>query len=197
MLSVWPFMEKIPVSILIPIRNEEANLPRCLASVAWADEIVVVDNASQDGTADVARAVGVLLNADAAAIGRSRVTADGAILRRGDEQRRGEQPDGRANPIEHAVAADVGQPELEQPECDQDQRDECDQRADAENGHQVHPSTGRAALIVLGERPPEQPPGGSADNQCAHPTEKQGAQAVVGQRSADGGQDRVHDHTDR
>lgn len=51
-------MEKIPVSILIPIRNEEANLPRCLASVAWADEIVVVDSQSTDRSEAIARRFG-------------------------------------------------------------------------------------------------------------------------------------------
>ncbi|MEO6739728.1 MAG: hypothetical protein ABIP20_05710 [Chthoniobacteraceae bacterium] len=34
----------MPVSILILVRNEAANLLRCLASVAWADEIFVVDS---------------------------------------------------------------------------------------------------------------------------------------------------------
>src|SRR5476651_1845239 len=47
-------MEKVPVSILIPIRNEAANLPRCLASVAWADEIFVVDSQSTDGSPGIA-----------------------------------------------------------------------------------------------------------------------------------------------
>lgn len=41
---------KVPVSILIPIKNEAANLPRCLAAVAWADEIFVVDSNSTDGS---------------------------------------------------------------------------------------------------------------------------------------------------
>jgi glycosyltransferase involved in cell wall biosynthesis len=49
---------KVPVSILIPAKNEEANLPRCLASVAWADEIVVVDSQSTDRTAEIAAAHG-------------------------------------------------------------------------------------------------------------------------------------------
>lgn len=49
---------KVPVSVLIPIRNEAANLPRCLASVAWADEIVVVDSQSTDNSAAIARAAG-------------------------------------------------------------------------------------------------------------------------------------------
>src|SRR3981081_2595285 len=47
-------MEKIPLSVLIPIRNEAANLPRCLASVAWADEIFVVDSQSTDGSQKIA-----------------------------------------------------------------------------------------------------------------------------------------------
>jgi len=51
-------MDKIPVSILIPIRNEEANLPRCLASVAWADEIIIVDSQSTDRSAAIARRFG-------------------------------------------------------------------------------------------------------------------------------------------
>jgi glycosyltransferase involved in cell wall biosynthesis/SAM-dependent methyltransferase len=49
---------RAPVSVLIPTRNEEANLAKCLASVAWADEVVVVDSASDDRTAEIARAHG-------------------------------------------------------------------------------------------------------------------------------------------
>lgn len=45
---------KVPVSILIPIRNEAANLPRCLESVSWADEIFVVDSQSTDGSQQIA-----------------------------------------------------------------------------------------------------------------------------------------------
>lgn len=52
-------MDKIPVSVLIPIRNEEGNLPRCLASVAWADEIVVVDSQSTDRSVALAQRFGV------------------------------------------------------------------------------------------------------------------------------------------
>ena len=51
-------MEKIPVSILIPIRNEAGNLPRCLASVAWAGEIIVVDSQSTDGSQKIADDLG-------------------------------------------------------------------------------------------------------------------------------------------
>jgi glycosyltransferase involved in cell wall biosynthesis len=52
---------KAPVSILIPTRNEEANLAGCLASCAFADEIVVVDSGSGDGTRRIAEAHGVRL----------------------------------------------------------------------------------------------------------------------------------------
>jgi glycosyltransferase involved in cell wall biosynthesis len=38
------------LSVAIVTLNEEANLPRTLASVTWADEIVVVDSGSTDGT---------------------------------------------------------------------------------------------------------------------------------------------------
>jgi glycosyltransferase involved in cell wall biosynthesis len=44
------------VSVLILARDEAANLPGCLGSVAWADEIVVVvDRASRDASQDIAR----------------------------------------------------------------------------------------------------------------------------------------------
>lgn len=43
------------ISVLIPVRNEKANILACLNSVRWADEIVVVDSGSTDGTADIAR----------------------------------------------------------------------------------------------------------------------------------------------
>ncbi|HEU5078037.1 MAG TPA: glycosyltransferase family 2 protein [Opitutaceae bacterium] len=49
---------KVPVSILIPIKNEAANLPRCLAAVSWADEIFVVDSQSTDGSIAIAEQAG-------------------------------------------------------------------------------------------------------------------------------------------
>ena len=51
-------MAKVPVSILIPIKNEAANLRRCLASVAWADEVFVVDSISTDGSVELAQELG-------------------------------------------------------------------------------------------------------------------------------------------
>jgi glycosyltransferase involved in cell wall biosynthesis len=40
---------------LIPIKNEAANLLRCLSSVDWADEIFVVDSQSTDGSIEIAQ----------------------------------------------------------------------------------------------------------------------------------------------
>lgn len=49
----------VPVSVLIPARNEARNIGRCLAALAgWADEIVVVDSQSTDGTIELAEATG-------------------------------------------------------------------------------------------------------------------------------------------
>lgn len=53
---------KVPVSILIPIKNEASNLPRCLASIAWADEILVVDSQSTDGSQQIAQAAGAAVH---------------------------------------------------------------------------------------------------------------------------------------
>ena len=46
---------RVPVSVIVPIKNEAANLPRCLASVKWANEILVVDSASTDGSIAIAQ----------------------------------------------------------------------------------------------------------------------------------------------
>ena len=48
-------MNRQPVSVTIITKNQAARLPAALASVAWADEIVVVDAGSSDATADIAR----------------------------------------------------------------------------------------------------------------------------------------------
>jgi glycosyltransferase involved in cell wall biosynthesis len=50
--------EKVPISILVPIKNEADNLPRCLSSVSWADQIFVVDSQSIDGSQAIAESFG-------------------------------------------------------------------------------------------------------------------------------------------
>lgn len=47
-----------PLSVVLIARDAAALLPACLASAAFADEIVVVDSGSADGTAEAARAAG-------------------------------------------------------------------------------------------------------------------------------------------
>ena len=53
-----PGENAVPVSVIIPVRQEAANLPRCLDCVQWADEIFVVDSHSTDATAEIAAARG-------------------------------------------------------------------------------------------------------------------------------------------
>ncbi len=49
---------KVNLTVIVPTKNEAANLPRCLSSVAWAGEILVVDSSSTDGTPAVAESLG-------------------------------------------------------------------------------------------------------------------------------------------
>ncbi|WP_339385294.1 glycosyltransferase family 2 protein [Aetokthonos hydrillicola] len=49
---------KVPVSVIIPAKNEEVNLPACLASVQRADEIFVVDSQSNDKSVEIAKSCG-------------------------------------------------------------------------------------------------------------------------------------------
>ena len=49
---------KIPVSVMIPAKNEEANLPACLESLSRADEIFVVDSKSSDRSVEIAEQYG-------------------------------------------------------------------------------------------------------------------------------------------
>ncbi len=49
---------RAPITIVIPTRNEAAQIAECLRGLAWASEVIVVDGASTDGTAELARAVG-------------------------------------------------------------------------------------------------------------------------------------------
>ena len=46
------------ISVAIVAMDEEANIGRTLASVSWADEIVLVDSGSKDHTCEIARELG-------------------------------------------------------------------------------------------------------------------------------------------
>ncbi|MGD0796166.1 MAG: glycosyltransferase family 2 protein [Acidobacteriaceae bacterium] len=51
-----------PISVLILTKNEEQDLPACLASVAWSDDIHVFDSHSTDATQQIARDAGAHLH---------------------------------------------------------------------------------------------------------------------------------------
>ncbi len=46
------------ISVLILTLNEEVNLPQCLASLGWSDDVVVLDSGSSDRTQELAREAG-------------------------------------------------------------------------------------------------------------------------------------------
>lgn len=46
------------VTIVIPTRNEGARIAECVGGLAWADEVIVIDGQSTDGTPELARSAG-------------------------------------------------------------------------------------------------------------------------------------------
>ena len=42
------------LTLLVPVKDEQANLRRCLESVEWIDEVFVIDSKSKDGTEKIA-----------------------------------------------------------------------------------------------------------------------------------------------
>lgn len=46
------------LSVIIITRNEAANIRACLESVAWADEVIVVDSGSSDATVEICQELG-------------------------------------------------------------------------------------------------------------------------------------------
>lgn len=53
------------LSAVVITKNEEAAIQRCLESVAWADEVVVLDSGSMDRTVDIAREMGAKVSVSA------------------------------------------------------------------------------------------------------------------------------------
>lgn len=52
---------KLPVSAIVPTRNEEKNLPRCLEGLRDIGEVYVIDSGSKDRTPEIARTYGAKL----------------------------------------------------------------------------------------------------------------------------------------
>jgi glycosyltransferase involved in cell wall biosynthesis len=48
----------MPLSVIIITKNEAACIRRCITSVSWADEIIVVDSGSTDNTVEICRELG-------------------------------------------------------------------------------------------------------------------------------------------
>src|SRR5262249_50327703 len=48
----------LPVSVIIPVRNEAHNLPRCLESLNSVGEVYVIDSGSTDETVAIAKSYG-------------------------------------------------------------------------------------------------------------------------------------------
>jgi glycosyltransferase involved in cell wall biosynthesis len=48
----------IPISVLVPVRNEAHNLPRCLSSLRQFGEVYVLDSQSSDETCEIAERFG-------------------------------------------------------------------------------------------------------------------------------------------
>ena len=49
---------KVHVSLIVPCKNEENNIERCLNSVEWVDEAFVIDSQSTDRTVEIAENLG-------------------------------------------------------------------------------------------------------------------------------------------
>lgn len=49
---------KAPLTVVVIAKNEEKRLTECLQSVSWAEEILVIDDDSTDGTVELAKSLG-------------------------------------------------------------------------------------------------------------------------------------------
>jgi len=54
----YPPIGSVPVSVLVPVRNENRNIHECLRHLSWADQLTVIDSQSTDQTVALAQAMG-------------------------------------------------------------------------------------------------------------------------------------------
>ncbi|MBI2007126.1 MAG: glycosyltransferase family 2 protein [Candidatus Blackburnbacteria bacterium] len=52
---------KAKITAIVITKNEEKNIENCLESIRWCDEIIIVDDYSEDHTAEIAKSFGVLV----------------------------------------------------------------------------------------------------------------------------------------
>lgn len=57
-ITQFPASLRLPITVLIAAKNEEANIARCLDALGPASRVVLLDSHSSDRTADIARARG-------------------------------------------------------------------------------------------------------------------------------------------
>ncbi len=57
-----PARETVPVTVLLAVRNEEANLERCLGALLPANNVIVIDSGSTDQTVAIAEAAGAVVH---------------------------------------------------------------------------------------------------------------------------------------
>jgi len=48
----------VPITVVLPVLDEQENLPAALRSVSWANEVIVVDSGSTDRTTQIAKDAG-------------------------------------------------------------------------------------------------------------------------------------------
>jgi len=53
--------DRVPCSVVIAARDEAAEIAECIASVRWAEEVIVVENDSSDDTVAIARDAGAIV----------------------------------------------------------------------------------------------------------------------------------------
>jgi len=54
----WPARGGTPLTVLVPTRNEAANIVECLRRLRWAEQVALVDSGSADATLPLAQAMG-------------------------------------------------------------------------------------------------------------------------------------------
>jgi len=57
-MSLHHPIKKLPITVLIGVKNEAQIIARCLAALPWVDEIIVVDSHSTDATVEIATSYG-------------------------------------------------------------------------------------------------------------------------------------------